>query len=719
MNRKTFFSTILSLVLTLAVFAALNVFAYAANISAEIGSVSLELNEAELVDGGYIVNVPITVTENPGFLTVGMEVTYPTEFTLTGWSEGTVFPVTETNPEEGPQRSSANLTSYRADDLALNPFTVMYFTYESNNTNEGELITLTFKVPENIELGEYEISAVVTDAVAQGEDANAYPETITEGFTVAAGTVDISHVHTITFLDKDGETVVLTGDYNDGETVVLPEATEYDHFTFLGWSDGENLFTENFTAAKSLSLTAVYEEDEKFTVEIIATEGGNVTYSEETSSEFSLEVYEGTVLTLKANAISGNYVFNKWYDVTTGESVDISSDSTIEYTVTKNAIIKADFISLSAAAPVRLVAFIGRGNMGYFTVGDDDSETTYYDEYAVANKATKLTAVAYDGYAPAYWVRFTQDSLTEVLVATGDVANVYPLGGSVYYQPVFKANGETVALYIDKATKEIIAVDEAPADYNTFVENQALTTAVVTVYDCSNTETPDENNIFTAYDVDGEVIEGAQNPAFGDNIIIKKTETNVAPLWTIALNDSDKEFVASYKDNFSFNYMFGAETKVRVYEKALDGEATPAISTIATWTEGNITRFTGLFALPEGYTLVNHGVMMSQNKEHLAALENNATGELNVTATTIVGRVSDNTENATPLFTIAKRLSDLDEVWYGRAFLVYTDGETTYVVYADDILPSADGVDIIEGDLPGNQEIYNPMYWDDSVVFAK
>ena len=144
MNRKISLRIVLTLALTLAVFAALNVFAYAASITAEIGTISIDLNETEPVDGGYIVNVPITITENSGFLTVGMEVTYPAEFTLTGWTEGTVFPAT------------ANMTSTNTDDFNLNPFTVMYFTYEANITETGNLITLNFKVPADIELGEYE-----------------------------------------------------------------------------------------------------------------------------------------------------------------------------------------------------------------------------------------------------------------------------------------------------------------------------------------------------------------------------------------------------------------------------------------------------------------------------------------------------------------------------------------------------------------------------------
>ena len=160
---------------------------------------------------------------------------------------------------------------------------------------------------------------------------------------------------------------------------------------------------------------------------------------------------------------------------------------------------------------------------------------------------------------------------------------------------------------------------------------------------------------------------------------------------------------------------------VRENQLAKGETATPAISTVAVWDETNsdtrtITRFTGLFALPEGYTLVNHGVMMSQVKSDLEALVNNRDGVLDVTDTTIIGRISDNSENASPLFTIAKRLSLGTENWYGRAFLVYTDGTTTYVVYADDTISTGYGEGMVEADYNYNPEVYNPMYWDDTVV---
>ncbi len=379
-----------------------------------------------------------------------------------------------------------------------------------------------------------------------------------------------------------------------------------------------------------------------------------------------------------------------------------------------------DYADYSAdfTIPVKLVAYIGPGDgeKGGFTVGDSSEEETHYTDFVSENKAIKLTAVAYDGYTPAYWVRFTQDSLTQVLLATGDTVEAYPLGGSVYYQPVFKANDETVSLYIDKATREIIADH---TEYDAVINTTYSKDGLITVYDCTKKEEVEHNNPFIVYELGSEtpveIPEKFANPAFGDSVVINKSDENTAPKWTVELGE--KVYTASYKNSFLFSYMFKAGTEVVVRENQLgDKAATPAISTVATWTEGNITRFTGLFALPNDYELINHGVMMSQDYEHLEALEDNETGELNVTATTIVGRVSDNSEDAAPLFTIAKRLSLGSEVWYGRAFLVYTDdGGTTHVVYADDILSSGIEEGEVEADYNYNPEVYNPMYWDDTI----
>ncbi len=940
MKRKTCLRVFLTLVLALTVFASMAITASAASITVEIGSSTINISEEKPTNGVYTVDVPINVTANSGFLTVSMDVTYPTEFELTGWTEGDIFP------------ADANITSDDADDLTLNPFTVMYFTYDANVTATGNLITLTFECSESIEPGEYDITAVVNDAVAQGADANAFPDTITDSFTVSAGKivveefpngecgdnlswilnpntgvltisgtgdmwnwstgnyapwyedlrdniksvvigegvtsigdqafyyctemtdvdipdsitsigskafyycnhltsldipdsvtsigseafsyvlalpsitvdeantnysndeygvlfdenkttliqypigntrssytipesvtsigarafgscrnltsitvpesvtsignwafyaenpngltiygyagtavetyaasngiefVDITPEYDIVFKDKDGNDLPKSGKYKKGVTVELPVADEYPHFTFLGWStgvQGEALITEDFIADKTLTLTATYEEDVKYTVIVEAAAGGLVIYEGETGSRFEIEAYEGTVLTFEAvddPADPEDNMLRNWYDWSTGSAVSITGSAdglaptTLEYTVTKNITIDANFINVGHRFPVRLVAFAGRN--GYISTGSGN--TSYFDEYVDSNEPTTLTAIANDGYAPAYWVRLTQDSNTEVLIETGAVVKAYPLGGSVFYQPVFKeASAAAIDLYIDSATSEIFAAAPSVEEYTIELSAEKSIDGVVNVYVCTKGKDSAENNAFTAYDIDGNPVEEVQTPAYKDNIIISKTETNENPLWTLKLGD--KEFIASYKDSFSFNYMFEAGTSVEVYEKALNGEAAPAISTVTNWTEDGITRFTGLFALPEGYTLVNHGIMMDQSRALLVSLEGNTTGELNVSASTIVGRVTDNEENATPLFTVAKRLANEADVWYGRAFMVYTDGTTTYVKYADDVLPSLVGAEIVEGETPGNEDIYGPLYWDDSIAF--
>ena len=373
--------------------------------------------------------------------------------------------------------------------------------------------------------------------------------------------------------------------------------------------------------------------------------------------------------------------------------------------------------------PAKLVATVEKGSSGSFTI-NGEAPKNYYDEYVSATEKVELTAQTED-QAFAYWKRYTnEDEITEVLVGTEATVNVYALGGNVYYQPVFVDVGTNVSLYIDKATKEILAVGDAPEGY-TPDENETLSTDVVTVYDCTKSVEDENNNTFTVYELGNEtpveIPEELANPAFGASVAINKSDENTAPKWTVELGE--KVYTASYKDRFLFSYMFEAGTEVVVRENQLaKGEtATPAISTVAVWDETNsetrtITRFTGLFALPEGYTLVNHGVMMSQVKSDLEALVNNRDGVLDVTDTTIIGRISDNSENASPLFTIAKRLSLGTENWYGRAFLVYTDGTTTYVVYADDTISTGYGEGAVEAEYNYNPEVYNPMYWDDTVV---
>ena len=206
-------------------------------------------------------------------------------------------------------------------------------------------------------------------------------------------------------------------------------------------------------------------------------------------------------------------------------------------------------------------------------------------------------------------------------------------------------------------------------------------------------------------------------PTFASSWII--STDNEDTKWTMSIN-GEAAFDVSYDREFRFNYMFSNDTEIVIKEVKLgnDEAADVIIDTVVSWSEGDIARFTGIFDLPEGYTLVNHGIMMDQSKSNLTKLQDNATGEINVSGTTIVGRVTDNSVNATPLFTVAKRLASESDVWYGRAFIVYTDGTTTYVKYANEVLTSLADATIVEGTTPGNEDIYGPAYWDETVIFV-
>ena len=332
----------------------------------------------------------------------------------------------------------------------------------------------------------------------------------------------------------------------------------------------------------------------------------------------------------------------------------------------------------------------------------DENDFTYINTYVSASVPTKLEADANDGYFEAYWVRITQDSKVMVFVNSGKYADVYALGSGVFYQPIFLKDGETTTLYIDEATKQILGVDEAPDGYTT----TAYTTGVVEVYTCKKNAVADEANILAAYALNGtEPMLGVQTPAYGSEWVLKTGRNDTK--WTVSINEGPA-FVASYEQEFHFNYMFKDGTRIVIREELLDEdeEADVIVKTVATWTNDAKTEtyFSGLFELTDGLTLVNHGVMMSKEKADLAALTNASVANVDEDSTdeekkayaelitvfdgTIVGRISDNSEYATANFAVIKSLANPDDVWYGRAFLVYTDGTTTYLVYAAETIPT-------------------------------
>ncbi len=209
------------------------------NVEVTVGQATV--NKAQGTATGYFLfEVPIEITENTGFMSILLDVDYADEIELIGWSEGTVFPYvpdeegvsgTEDLPASG-KISAHNGTSSDTEDLAKNPFTIYYINATApDNTSTGTLMTLKFKVPEDVAVGEYGVSVTVKEACSQKGDVGAEVETelptdIAEYCTAVAGGLEVI---------EDASSVVKYGDVNADGTVDRKDLTRLAQY-FARWS---------------------------------------------------------------------------------------------------------------------------------------------------------------------------------------------------------------------------------------------------------------------------------------------------------------------------------------------------------------------------------------------------------------------------------------------------------------------------------------------------
>lgn len=148
---------------------------------------SVVLNKAtETASGGYYtVEVPIRISKSSGFVSLRFYVYHPESIELVGWTEGEVF----------PPPTSANLTPPIDMNATENGILVFYSEGMSvnNNTETGMLITLEYKVPSDVALGELDIELVMKDAYGEDGDRNTNPDNITSDCTVKSGKITVTY----------------------------------------------------------------------------------------------------------------------------------------------------------------------------------------------------------------------------------------------------------------------------------------------------------------------------------------------------------------------------------------------------------------------------------------------------------------------------------------------------------------------------------------------
>ena len=147
--------------------------------------------------------------------------------------------------------------------------------------------------------------------------------------------VQVIQKFTLIVNSSDGGSVnIVGGQYTKGSTVTVT-ATPNEGYTFSGWSGNSNSTEPSITLVMdgNISITASFTQIiNKYTLQVLSTEGGNVDIEEE-------EYEEGTTVEITASA-EENYQFINWTD---SEGNIIGEDLIISITIDNDIQIQANF----------------------------------------------------------------------------------------------------------------------------------------------------------------------------------------------------------------------------------------------------------------------------------------------------------------------------------------------------------------------------------------
>ena len=181
----------------------------------------------------------------------------------------------------------------------------------------------------------------------------------------------------------------LSGEYPLGYTLKA-YAYPYEGYRFVGWNDGNTDQERTITVQGAMSITALFEALDSYTVTVQASEGGQVyvSYLGDYTTLYSETLYEGTYIQLQARPVDG-YAFYQWSDGVT---------DAIRY-ITVNADVNLTAIFM----PYRhLTVAVNDALMGKVTVtGDYDFADGVYT--AAHGAALTLIAQPNEGYHFAGW----------------------------------------------------------------------------------------------------------------------------------------------------------------------------------------------------------------------------------------------------------------------------------------------------------------------------
>lgn len=322
--------------------------------------------------------------------------------------------------------STCGTVYYSEEDLAACTEHVVV-TFKDSDENGNEAVEKTIKSGTTVEAPSW-TKAGYKLTWESNVDGVTVDSEITSDVTFTA---KWSTTYTVTFKDESGANADVTETVVSGEVVVSVPAWTREHFALSGWTSSVDGLSVNSAVTSDVTFTAVWQEDAKYTVKFVDSEGA---IAEQTQT-----VYEGE----KANV-------PEW----TKENYSLSWTSSVEGLTTDSAITSDVTFTASWTEKPKCT------NCG-----------THYDTENAANNCSKqegcpkygaLTTITFSGTKVA---SASSDSDSITVAITGNIKSGATIDyDGVTYNPVVKMESSTVITVSGAAGKTVkVVCDTAKA----------------------------------------------------------------------------------------------------------------------------------------------------------------------------------------------------------------------------------------------------------------
>jgi uncharacterized repeat protein (TIGR02543 family) len=392
----------------------------------------------------------------------------------------------------------------------------------------------------------------------------------------------------------------------------------------------------------------------------------------------------GASVTVVATPAAG-YTFGGWYN----GSTLVSQSPSYTFAVTADITLTPHFMALEQY--YLEIATVGAGSV---TVNGGAQVSSNYKELYIKGTQIALTATADSGYYFAYW----QDVETSSVISTNTVYQTVMGTGinvkAVFYRTKTDAATSYTVVFQDKSGRILKSTDVPRGGNAVPPANPTLVGYVFTGWDKGYTNVASDltiSPIFVRADqtyaltvVNGTTSDGLTTGAYRFDYPVTviagpAPEGMVFGCWT---QDGIK---VSTEATYTFYMPMRATTMTAVYVEKDAAVNAPFISLsndVLIDTANRTMLFTATRSVPEGYTLVESGVLLLKS--------DTAPSELTVeTPNAIHGKIAN---TSTEQFYIRKSNVGTGDTWYARAYLIYRDNNGNIItVYSENTVSATMG----------------------------